>query len=68
MKKWISILVFIAFLMFGVLLSVLNPAKIQLDLLWTSLEIPLAVILAVSLASGMFIAWVICQFNRLIRA
>jgi uncharacterized membrane protein YciS (DUF1049 family) len=67
MKKWIAALVFLGFLLFGVLLSVLNPEKILLDLLWTRVEIPFAVILAVTLASGMFIAWVICQFNRLLK-
>jgi uncharacterized membrane protein YciS (DUF1049 family) len=67
MKKWLAIFVFFAFLLFGVLLSVLNPGLISLDLLVTSLEIPLAVILAVSIASGMFIAWIICQFNRLFK-
>jgi uncharacterized membrane protein YciS (DUF1049 family) len=67
MKKWIATLVFLGFLLFGVLLSVLNPEKILLDLLLTRVEIPLAVILAVTLASGMFIAWVICQFNRLLK-
>ncbi|MGC9386970.1 MAG: LapA family protein [Hydrogenovibrio sp.] len=40
----------------GILLGVLNPAPVSVDLFWTQIELPLSILLAVSIVFGLLLA------------
>lgn len=76
MLKLISILFIISFLIIGVVLGILNPVSVELNLLLTTIHLPLSVIMAglfiIGLAVGAAIIsmqvirlrWVVRQKNK----
>lgn len=55
MLKLFSLLFIISFLIIGVVLGILNPSSVELNLLITSIDLPLSVIMAVLFILGLVV-------------
>lgn len=56
MFKILSIIITLAFLSLGIFLGILNPDTVKFDLIFRQIEIPLSILLAVTLSLGMLLA------------